>query len=60
MTGKKAAVRATADEQAAVVRDPYAGQGGSYTRDPVTGVRTLIERTQDHGEAPPVPADDKE
>jgi len=26
-------------------QDKFAGQGGSYTRDPVTGARTLIERT---------------
>ena len=25
--------------------DKYHGEGGSYTRDPVTGVRTLVERT---------------
>jgi hypothetical protein len=27
------------------VIDKYHGEGGSYTRDPVTGVRTLVERT---------------
>lgn len=26
--------------------DPYEGQGGSYTLDPLTGRRTLVERTQ--------------
>lgn len=27
--------------------DTHAGKGGSYTRDPVTGIRTLVERTED-------------
>ena len=27
--------------------DEYEGQGGSYTLDPKTGKRTLIERTDD-------------
>ncbi|NYT38872.1 hypothetical protein ERD78_18855 [Allopusillimonas soli] len=26
--------------------DPYWGQGGSYTRDPATGKRTLVQRTE--------------
>jgi len=33
--------------------DDFAGLGGSYQVDPVTGVRTLVERTQT--EAPPAP-----
>lgn len=33
--------------------DDYAGQGGSYLLDPETGVRTLVERTE---EAQPVSA----
>ncbi len=31
--------------------DAFTGQGGSYVRDPETGERTLIERTQSHEEA---------
>jgi len=27
--------------------DEYSGLGGSYTADPKTGKRTLVERTQD-------------
>lgn len=39
--------------------DPFAGQGGSYTADPVTGVRRLVERTQDDNhQAPAVPAEE--
>lgn len=33
--------------------DEYAGQGGSYVLDPVTGIRTLVSRTQDDAEAAP-------
>lgn len=37
--------------------DMHAGQGGSYIRDPKTGLRTLVARTQSTAEAaPPVPA----
>jgi hypothetical protein len=32
--------------------DQYAGQGGSYTLDPETGLRTLVERTQDPAQEP--------
>ena len=32
--------------------DQYAGQGGAYEIDPVTGERTLIERTQEAEQAP--------
>lgn len=39
--------------------DRYAGQGGSYVMDPETGVRTLVERTEDNLQAPPVPADEE-
>lgn len=38
--------------------DPYAGQGGSYLLDPVTGERTLVERTEDPADMPPPPAAD--
>lgn len=27
--------------------DIYAGQGGSYLLDPATGLRTLVQRTED-------------
>ena len=30
--------------------DAHAGQGGSYVLDPVTGQRTLVERTKERGE----------
>ena len=26
--------------------DEYSGQGGSYTLDPATGIRTLVQRTK--------------
>lgn len=29
--------------------DPHAGQGGSYTLDPATGLRTLVARTAETG-----------
>lgn len=32
--------------------DQYAGQGGAYEIDPVTGERKLIERTQDVEQTP--------
>lgn len=28
-----------------IYNDEHDGQGGSYVRDPLTGVRTLVERT---------------
>ena len=34
--------------------DEFAGQGGTYLLDPATGVRTLIERTEDKPAAAPV------
>lgn len=30
------------------MEDQYAGQGGSYTQDPKTGVRTRIEEPTEH------------
>lgn len=39
-------------------QDEYAGHGGSYTLDPKTGKRTLIQRTQPRAEL--VPEDHKE
>ncbi len=42
------------DQQA----DEFAGQGGSYTRDPKTGKRALIERTKEpQPQAPAAPAE---
>lgn len=38
------------------VKDQYEGQGGSYTRDPVTGARTLVERTDYVPAEPAAPA----
>ncbi len=39
-------------------KDEFAGLGGSYLLDPVTGKRTLIERTNQPGtQAPAAPAD---
>ena len=38
--------------------DENHGHGGSYTLDPATGIRTLVERTEDR--AADVPAEDKE
>lgn len=38
--------------------DEFAGCGGSYARDAVTGERVLVARTMDRGEV--VPAADKE
>ena len=35
--------------------DQYAGQGGAYEIDPVTGERTLIERTQEPQPQAPAP-----
>jgi hypothetical protein len=35
------------------VPDEHAGKGGSYVRNPETGVRTLMERTKDRGEDAP-------
>lgn len=32
--------------------DEFAGQGGSYELDPVTGKRTLVERTEDPADKP--------
>lgn len=32
--------------------DEFAGQGGSYTLDPETGKRLLVERTQDPAHLP--------
>ena len=32
--------------------DEYAGQGGKYIIDPETGVRTLVERTEDPVQQP--------
>lgn len=32
--------------------DPNAGKGGSYVRDPKTGLRTLKHRTRDEAAAP--------
>ena len=34
--------------------DEFHGQGGEYLRDPKTGKRTLVARTQPPGESPPV------
>jgi hypothetical protein len=36
--------------------DQYHGHGGSYRRDPKTGERTLVFRTQPAGEAQAAPA----
>lgn len=33
--------------------EAYAGQGGSYVRDPETGRRTLVDRTKERGEVAP-------
>jgi hypothetical protein len=33
--------------------DEYNGQGGSYILDETTGLRTLIERTQEPDQTPP-------
>jgi len=32
--------------------DEFAGHGGSYLLDPATGVRTLVERTEDPAQTP--------
>jgi hypothetical protein len=34
--------------------DEYSGMGGTYLLDPVTGARTLVERTQEPGDPAPV------
>lgn len=41
-----------AAEAAPLPPDPDAGKGGSYVRDPLTGVRTLKQRTQAEAAAP--------
>jgi len=38
--------------------DPYAGMGGSYLLDPLTGVRTRVEFTKDAEPAAAVAADE--
>lgn len=60
MTRKKGEAPAAPEsaDPARAPADRYAGQGGSYVMDPATGVRRLVERTQDRGEA--APAEPKE
>jgi hypothetical protein len=37
---------AVAPESAPAAPDEFAGQGGSYLKDPVTGARVLVNRTE--------------
>lgn len=45
-----------AKKSQAPAADPHAGQGGSYLRDPKTGLRSLVARTQSTAEAVFAPA----